>query len=226
MKDAVRLVSSTADKEGQAWAWYCIGRELQRVGRDIKSPKIFGQVVQKTEMAKLPPSDRSDAKWMFQNWKTILEWLEAKYGCQAFDPFLMLSGLNQSHPSAVRRLIRAWLTEHADATRVPADLAAAVQGAFEWAWKRSESTLELSRPSFDDESGIEFLAEQYDPFAGTAFGRYLFSWSDMAAVINDPTNVRGLHESVAEWILDMGESTSQAELAVDGSGRVHFVSDL
>lgn len=73
IKSAVEQITSNPNKEDEAWAWFCVGAELQRIGRSIKSSKIFGQEVQSTSMAMLPASDRSDARWMFQNWKIVLE---------------------------------------------------------------------------------------------------------------------------------------------------------
>jgi hypothetical protein len=103
---AVDQVVSSPDKEDEAWAWFCIGAEFQRIGRNIKSSKNLGQEVKKSRLGTLPSSDRSDARWMFQNWKTVLEWLEEKTGRTPDDPFRMLADINHSHPSAIRRQIR------------------------------------------------------------------------------------------------------------------------
>lgn len=39
---ALVQLKSNPRKEDEAWQWFCIGDELQRLGRDIKSSKVFG----------------------------------------------------------------------------------------------------------------------------------------------------------------------------------------
>lgn len=223
---AVEQVKSNPDKEDEAWAWFCIGAELQRLGRKIKSSKLLGQEVKKSKLADLPSSDRSDARWMFQNWKVVLEWLEEKTGCDADDPFRMLADLNHSHPSAIRRQIRAWLQERVVPVSIDDGVILAIRAAFEVAWKRSTSSIELANPSLSGEAGIEYLAELYDPFLGTTRARYLFSWSEIADVIRDPSDTHSLHETVSEWICEDGELEGEGELVLDADSRVHFRRDV
>lgn len=118
INSAVEQVKSNPNKEDEVWAWFHIGAELQKIGRLIKSSKVFGKEVKKTSMGDLPSSDRSDARWMFQNWKTVLQWIEFKVGRAADDPFRMLAELNHSHPSAIRRQVRGWRDQPAESIRV------------------------------------------------------------------------------------------------------------
>lgn len=222
----VQQISAKPDKENEVRAWFLIGAELQKIGRNIKSPRLFGQTIKETEMKDLPGPDRSDARWMYQNWKDVLAWIELETGRPADDPFRMLSELNHSHPSAIRRQVREKVIRAPGSTSLATELAGAVRIAFEEAWKRSSSAIELSQPFVDEEEGIDYQAELYDPFAGTTRGRYSFSWSEIADVISNPNDVSALHEEISMWIVETGESEQDSELEVDDDGRVHFISDL
>lgn len=225
---AVAQVKSNPDKEDEVRAWYDIGAELQKIGRSIKSSKIYGKEVRKSPMGDLPSSDRSDARWMFQNWKTVLQWIEFKTGRAADDPYRMLADLNQSHPSAIRRLIRGWNDEPKESICVDRECVAAVQAAFETAIKDSGTSLEISEPSIEEGGeGIEYLAHVYDPFSGGAKGRHVFRWSDIADVIRDPRSGSSLADDVWIWMDEMGIGPDgNAELTMDDDGRVHFREDL
>lgn len=226
VQSAVDQVNSNANKEDEVWAWFSIGAELQRLGRHISSSKIFGKKLQTTAMKGLPASDRSDARWIFQNWKSVLEWIEARTGAAADDPFRALADLNHSHPSAIRRQVRAWLKDNTKPREIHQDLVLATQVAFETAWKRSSTNVELSQPSIDNNEGIDYLAESYDPFCGTTSARYHFGWSEIAEFIKDPIDNGGLVKSVEEWVVFEGEIGCGGELVADTDGRVHFCSDL
>ncbi len=104
-------------------------------------------------------------------------------------------------------------------------LAEATRAAFEAAWARSRSSIEISKPSIEEE-GIEYLAELYDPFSGTVRGRYIFCWEEITDVIRNPSDISCIHESVSEWISVEGETVGGGELMMDDDGRVHFRSDL
>ena len=97
------------EKEITTRDWFFIGSELSRIRRDYKSSKLFGQHIATTDLGKLPASDRSDAKWLFENWVHVLEWLECNSAGANSDPFLELSQLGFSHPSTIRRKLRQCL---------------------------------------------------------------------------------------------------------------------
>lgn len=221
---AVEQIKSNPDKEDEVRAWYDVGAELQKIGRYTNSSKIFGEEVRRTPMGDLPSSDRSDARWMFQNWKTVLQWIEFKSGHAANDPFRTLADLNYSHPSAIRRMIRGWNDESNETVSVDRECVAALQAAFESAIKRSGATLEISEPSIDEDGeGIEYLTQVYDPFTGGAKGRYLFGWSDISNVIRNPRDGSLIADDVWIWLDEMGvEPDGNSELTTDTDGRVHF----
>lgn len=222
---AVEQVKSNPNKEDEVWAWFRIGAELQGIGRLIKSSKIFGKEVKKTPMGDLPSSDRSDARWMFQNWKTVLQWIEFKAGRAADDPFRMLADLNHSHPSAIRRQVKVWSDQPDEAILVDRECVEAVQAAFATAVKGA-GTMKISEPSVDGD-GIEYLTQVYDPFSGSAEGRYLFRWPDIADAIKNPSNVSALTDDIWAWMDEMGfEADGDSELTTDNYGRVHFRESL
>lgn len=105
----VEKITAKQSKENDVRAWFLIGCELERLGRDYKSTKLFGEHLKETAFRDMPSSDRSDARWMFNHWRDVLDWLESEIGEAPSDPFRMISELNQSHPSAIRRKVRAFL---------------------------------------------------------------------------------------------------------------------
>ena len=224
----VDLVRMNPNKEEESWAWFCIGAELQKIGRDYKSTKKFGEAISGTPLSLLPASDRSDARWMFQNWKDVLAWIEAESELPLNDPFLMLGRLNHSHPSAIRRRVRLWKESVTKNTAISDDLIEVGRIAFEQAWRASRTEIEISNPSPEGIEGIRYIVKIYDPFSGTGKASYLFDWEEVLALVQDPKQSDWLHRRVEEWIVEeQGYSSSNdGELIMDDEGRVHFRSDL
>ena len=94
------------EKEITARDWFFIGSELSRMGRSFKSTKLFGQYIALTELGKLPPSDRSDARWIYENWHVVLKWIEAQVAGGESEPFAALAKISLSHPSSIRHGVR------------------------------------------------------------------------------------------------------------------------
>ncbi|MDQ1900439.1 hypothetical protein RAH32_08275 [Paracoccus sp. WLY502] len=231
MKDTrslVDLVCMNPNKEEEAWAWFCIGAELQKIGRNYRSTKKFGEAVSSTPLSHLPASDRSDARWMFQNWKDVLNWLEVESGLPVEDPFLMLSNLNHSHPSAIRRKVRLLKENIINDVATNGELKEVGRIAFERAWKASGTEMEISNPSFEGGEGIWYLVEAYDPFSGSGSAKYLFDWEEVLSLIQDPKQADWLHRRVEEWIVEEQgyDKSNNGEMIMDDKGRFHFRSDL
>ena len=98
----------TLDKEMIARNWFFVGSELRKIRREFASTKLFGQHIRTTPFAAIENHDRSNALWMFENWREVLDWLEYEIGQPASDPFFTLASLNASHPAHIKRQVRRW----------------------------------------------------------------------------------------------------------------------
>lgn len=189
MKDTrllVDVVRTNPNKEEEAWAWFCIGAELQKIGRKHKSTKRFGEAISSTPLSLLPASDRSDARWIFQNWKDVVGWIESESEIPVDDPFLMLGNLKHSHPSAIRRKVRLWKEGVTKDTSTSDELIEVGRIAFEQAWKASGTEIEISNPLFEGNEGIRYKVGMYDPFSGTGKASYLFDWEEILDLVKNP----------------------------------------
>ena len=139
----------------------------QACGSKLHIDSATIEAVSSTPLSHLPASDRSDARWMFQNWKDVLNWLEVESGLPVEDPFLMLSNLNHSHPSAIRRKVRLLKENIINDVATNGEVKEVGRIAFERAWKASGTEMEISNPSFEGGEGIWYLVEAYDPFSGS-----------------------------------------------------------
>jgi hypothetical protein len=97
------------DKESIARNWFFVGHALSRIKRSNPSTKIFGQVIGQSEFADIQNHDRSYSIWMYQNWRDVLNWIEAETGTPPADPFHQLSRMNASHPAHIKRKVLKWL---------------------------------------------------------------------------------------------------------------------